>query len=82
MLNSKDIIRKLSGKDIKEIKNAFKAKDFISYPRLGSDSKILPSQWKSWQVLQRYSVAFIHGNEETGELRLSEFGKEIAKELT
>lgn len=81
MLNSKNIIRKLSGKDIKEIKNAFTSKDFISFPKLGSNGQILPSQWKSWQVLQRFSIGYIKGSAEVGEFQLSELGKQIASEI-
>lgn len=81
MLNSKDIIRKLSGKDIREIKNAFKAKDFTSFPKLGADGKILPSQWKSWQVCQRLGIGYMRGNYESGEFQLNESGKELAKIL-
>lgn len=81
MLNTRDIIRKLSGKDIKEIKNAFCSKNFTSFPKLGADSRILPSQWKSWQILQRQNLGYIRGDYESGEFQLNESGKELAKIL-
>lgn len=78
---AKDIIRKLSNKDLKEIKRAFNSKDFTSFPKLGADGRILPSQAKSWQVLQRQSLGYIIGNFESGEFRLNELGKQVAGEL-
>lgn len=75
------ILKMLSNKDKKEIKSAFEARDFTIYPKMGADSKILPSQWKSWQVIQRKGLGLIKGNEECGELKLTEFGKELAKEI-
>lgn len=75
------IIRRLSNKDIKEIKIAAKSKDFTSFPRLGADGRILPSQAKSWQVIQRNCLGFIKGDFENGELQLSELGKEISQSL-
>lgn len=79
-MDTKNIIKKLSNKDLKEIKIAAKS-NYKSYPRLGANKKILPSQAKSWQILQRHCLAFIKGDFENGELQLSELGKEIAKEL-
>ena len=76
-----NIFRKLSNKDLREIKNAFTSQDFVSYPRLGADGKILPSQWKSWQVCQRQSLGWIVGNYESCEFRLSELGKQIGKNI-
>jgi hypothetical protein len=75
-----NILRKLNNKDVKEIKNSAQS-NYVSFPRLGADGRILPSQWKSWQVLQRYGLGFIKGNYESGEFKLSELGKEIAKEI-
>jgi len=79
-INTKNIIRRLSNKDKKELKLAAES-GFVSYPRLGKDNRILPSQCKSWQVLQRANLAFIKGDFENGELRISELGKEIIKEI-
>ena len=78
--NTKNILRKLSSKDKKELKLAAET-NYISYPRLGKDGRILPSQCKSWQVLQRTNLAFIKGDFENGELRISELGKEVIKEI-
>lgn len=79
--DTKEILRKLSNRDKKELKSAFTSQDFTSFPRLGADLRILPSQWKSWQVLQRQSLGFIYGNEDSGEFKLSELGKKIAEEI-
>lgn len=81
LINTKELLRKLSSKDLKEIKNAFNSQDFIVFPRLGSDSRILPSQWKSWQVCQRMGIGFIKGDFDSCEFKLSELGKELAKDL-
>jgi hypothetical protein len=80
-INTQDVLKKLSGRDKKEIKNAFGAKDFTLFPRLGADSKILPSQWKTWQVLQRQGLGYINGDYESGEFKLNEAGKQVAGEI-
>lgn len=69
-------LRKLSNKDIKELKKSL-SNNYTIYPNLSKDGRILPSQWKSWQTMQRYSIGFIKGNDESGKFELSEFGKEI-----
>ena len=79
--DKKEILQKLSNRDKKEIKKAFMSQDFISYPKLGADGRILPSQWKSWQVLQRIGCGYIHGNDDSGEFKLNELGKIVAAEI-
>ena len=80
MNKNESIIRKLGNKEIKEIKESL-ASNYTTFPRLGKDGRILPSQWKVWQNLQRYSIGFIIGSDEEGKFELSEFGKEVAREL-
>lgn len=79
-MNTNDILKKLSNRDIKEIKES-KKNNYIVFPRLSRDGRILPSQWKSWQVLQRLNIGMIKGDSESGELILTEFGKSLEKEL-
>ena len=79
-MNTNEILKKLSKKDIKVILESKKS-NYTVFPKLGKDGRILPSQWKSWQILQRLGLAYINGNFEMGELQLSESGKELAKEI-
>jgi hypothetical protein len=76
-----NILRRLNNKDIREIKEVNASKNYISYPKFGKDGKILPSQWKAWQTLQRYGLGYINGDFEASEFKLSELGKELVKEI-
>jgi len=80
MNKTSSILRKLSNKDLKEIKKSMST-GFTSYPKMGKDGRILPSQWNVWQTLQRLNVGMIQGDSESGALVLTEFGKEVGKEI-
>lgn len=79
-MNNINIIRKLSNKDLKLIRES-KHSNYVIQPKLSKDGRILPSYWKSFQVLQRAALGFINGNDVEGEFKLSELGKEISKKL-
>lgn len=76
----KDIIRKLSNKDLKLIRES-KHSNYIILPKLSKDGRILPSYWKTFQVLQREFLGYIKGTDVEGEFQLNESGKQVAKLL-
>lgn len=79
-MNKTDILKRLSNKDIKIIKES-KNNNYVNFPRLGKNGQMLPSQWRSWQVLQKFNIGMIKGDSESGELIITEFGKELAEEI-
>lgn len=79
MDNKEQILARLSRADKNQIKLAIK----FGYPptQTNNNGQIKLSQWKSWQVLQKYGLALIKSDDDTYKLELTELGKEIGELL-